>query len=373
MKKIAILGTAHPFRGGIAAFNEQLAKQFIGEGNDVTIFTFTSQYPSILFPGKTQFSTEPSPNVEIERAFSSTNPFTWNSCAKKIIAFNPDILIVPFWIPFMAPALGSIIRKIKRNTKTTVISIVHNYLPHEKRVGDKALTNYFFSKIDGAIALSKDVFGKISALPNIKSVYSPHPIYNHYGEAISKAEACNYLNLDSTKKRLLFFGLIRKYKGVDLLIEAMNIVNTKLNSVELIIAGEFYDEQEKYTDLIKTHNLQSVIKVTSGFIPDNDLKYYFCASDLIVFPYRTATQSGVTQVAYNFNKPMLVTKVGGLPDLVAENRAGLHCQPNAESIAEQILNFFENNLAETLIPTLLEEKKQFEWSAFTECIYGVCE
>ena len=368
MKRIAILGTAYPFRGGIAAFNEQLAKTYLSEGDHVKIFTFTSQYPDFLFPGKTQYSKEPSPDIEIDRVLNSVNPISWIVCVKRIINYKPDLLIVPFWIPFMAPSLGTVINRIKRNIGIPVISIVHNLLPHEKRIGDKTLSRYFFKNVDGAVSLSKSINKAVIDFTNAKSAYCPHPIYSHYGESVSKEEACSKLELDSTKKHLLFFGLIRKYKGVDMLIEALKIVNEKLSDVELVIAGEFYDDESKYNELINSLNLQSVIKIVSGFIPDSDLKNYFGMADLVVFPYREATQSGVTQVAYHFNKPMLVTKVGGLPDLVAENKAGLHCMPNSESIAEKIIYFFENNLSEKIIPTLVEEKKKFEWSAMVNTI-----
>ncbi len=369
MKKIAVLGPAFPFRGGIAAFNERLAKEFVDSGNEVKVFTFTSQYPAFLFPGKTQYRYDSEPNLDIERVLHSINPFNWFKASRKILAFKPDIVIVPFWLPFMAMSLGTVLKILKRRSDVKILAVVHNLLPHEKRIGDRHLSKYFFKHTDAAVALSADVLNKLNDFVDIPSVYSPHPIYDIYGSAINREEACRNLSVDSSKRYMLFFGLIRKYKGLDILLQAMT--DKRIENINLIVAGEFYDDEQQYKNYIKENNLNDRVKIMSGYIPDSKIPSLFSVSDLVVLPYRSATQSGVTQTAYHFNKPMLVTKVGGLPDLVHDKKAGVHADPTPESIADAVYSFYTEGLAELIVSKLPEEKKRFQWSVFAKVVLNL--
>jgi glycosyltransferase involved in cell wall biosynthesis len=369
LKKIAILGPAFPFRGGIAAFNERLAKEFVDSGDNVKVFTFTSQYPAFLFPGKTQYRDDSEPDLDIERVLHSTNPFNWFKAAKSILKFKPDIVIVPFWLPFMAMSMGTVMSVLKRRSEAKIVAIVHNLLPHEKRVGDKVLSKYFFKYVDAAIALSSDVLNKLREFTDIPSEYSPHPIYDTYGDVVDRDEACRNLSVDCSKRYMLFFGLIRKYKGLDMLLQAMT--DKRIKDVNLIVAGEFYDDENQYRTYTSENGLNDRVTIMSGYIPDSDIPNLFSVADIVVLPYRSATQSGVTQTAYHFNKPMLVTRVGGLPDLVKDNIAGVHADPTSESITDAIYRFYSQGLSEVISKKIPEEKKRFHWSAFAKVIVEI--
>ncbi len=369
--KIVIMGTAHPFRGGLAAFNERLAKQFTEEGHDVEIYNFTLQYPSILFPGKTQYTNEPAPeNLTIKRKVNSVNPFNWIKVGKELRNMAPDILIVKFWLPFMGPAFGTICREVKKGGKTKIICIADNIIPHEHRPGDMLFTKYFSNAIDGWIGMSKEVFNdvlKVVKDPNRALV--PHPVFDNYGKVISREEALNNLELEEQYKYLLFFGFIRGYKGLDLLLKAMaepELANMK--QVKLIIAGEFYGDSAPYFKLIADYNLETRVVLRTDYIPNESINSYFCASDLIVQPYKTATQSGVTQIGYHFGKPMLVTNVGGLPEIIGDKISGYVVEPNEKAIAQAIADFYNNNRYESFAAATRERKKDFEWDKLTQAI-----
>ena len=326
--KIILLGTAYPYRGGLATFNERLARQFAEEGHEVEVWTFTLQYPSFLFPGKTQYSAENAPeDLNVRRVLNSCNPLNWLKVGKQIRKAAPDLLICCYWMAFFAPAYGLISRIARRNGKTKAIALVHNMMPHEPSVLDKLFAPYFVSSQDGFVALSDSVLKDIekiesSSLSSQLSIkpkaFSPHPIYDHYGERMMKEEACKALGLDVKKRYMLFFGLVRAYKGLDLLLDAFAKVKDRLPELQLIIAGEFYENEDKYRAQITANGLDERVILRNEFIPDADLRKYFGAADLIVQPYKSATQSGVTQVAFHFEKPMLVTNVGGLGEIVHE-------------------------------------------------------
>ncbi|PCJ83869.1 MAG: glycosyl transferase family 1 [Flavobacteriales bacterium] len=373
--KITLIGTAYPYRGGLAAFKERLAREFQSNGDEVTIHTFTLQYPSFLFPGKSQYSDGPPPmDLNIIRSINSVNPFNWFSFGAKIAREKPDLVIVDYWLPFMAPCLGTIARQIKKNNHTKIISIVHNIIPHEKRMGDHLFSNYFVKSADGFIALSKTVLSDLNTFDKSKpKVFCPHPIYDNFGPLKSKKTAKAMLSLDDNTNYLLFFGIIRDYKGLDLLLEAFADKRLRDFPLKLIIAGEYYSNEKHYLELIKKHRLQDHIIQKNEFIPDSQVVDYFCAVDMIVQPYKSATQSGVTQIAYHFERPMLVTDVGGLAEIVPHQKCGYVCEVNAQSVADALVDFYQNQRENEFAQNVKEEKKNFSWMSMVEHIYKLNE
>lgn len=373
--KIVILGTAYPYRGGLATFNERLAQQFRQEGHTVKIVTFTLQYPSFLFPGKTQYSSDAAPeNLLIERRLNSCNPFNWFKVGRMLRDERPDMLICCYWMAFFAPAYGTVCRIAKRNGVTRCIALVHNMFPHEKNVLDKLFAPYFVHSQDAFVTLSDAVAKDIKSLhskPQPQVAVSPHPIYDHYGERMSKEEACRQLGLDVKYKYLLFFGLVRAYKGLDLLLDALAKVKDKQPDIRLLIAGEFYEDEDKYRQQIKVNGLEDRVIIRNEFIPDGDLRKYFGAADLIVQPYKSATQSGVTQVAFHFEKPMLVTNVGGLGEIVHHGKMGYAVTPDSQDIAEAIEDYFCANRQAAFTAYLQQEKIKYGWNKMTKAFLSL--
>ena len=381
--KVIVLGTAWPYRGGLATFNERLARQFVSEGHEVEIWTFTLQYPSFLFPGKTQYTSEPAPgDLIIRRKLNSCNPFNWCRVGRAVKKAAPDMLICCYWMSFFAPSYGLVSRIAQRNGKTKCIALVHNMIPHEPNMLDKLLAPYFVKSQNGFVALSESVLGDIERIENqIKNhkskiinkpkASSPHPIYDHYGERMNKAEACKALGLPNDKNYMLFFGLVRAYKGLDLLLDAFGKVKEQLPDLQLIIAGEFYEDEQKYRTQIEELGLSDRVVVRNEFIPDGDLRKYFGAADLIVQPYKTATQSGVTQVAFHFEKPMLVTNVGGLGEIVHDHKMGYSCEPTAEAIAADLSDYYTHTRQEEYTQYLLKEKTKYAWSNMTRAYQNI--
>jgi glycosyltransferase involved in cell wall biosynthesis len=367
--KIAILGTAHPLRGGLAAFNERLAYQLQQQGHEVTIWSFSLQYPSFLFPGKTQFTDEPAPaGLNIRTEVNSVNPLNWLSVGAQMNREQYDLIVVKYWLPFMGPALGTILRKAKKNGHTRVLCVVDNIIPHEKRPGDKQFTNYFIKAVDAFVTMSRDVLKDVATFTTKPAFYTPHPIYDSYLEAVSKQDACRKLQLDPAKKYILFFGFIREYKGLDWLLEAMADKRIAAAGIELIAAGEYYnkDVEAANNSIIATHNLQSRVHLTTDFIPNSEVRYYFSAADLVVQPYKHATQSGITQIAFHFEKPMVVTNVGGLAEVVPDGKVGFVAEPNPTAIADAILKFYEPDSIPDLQQHILAEKQKYTWETFTD-------
>ncbi len=367
--KIAILGTAHPLRGGLAAFNERLAYQLQQQGHTVTIWSFSLQYPSFLFPGKTQFTEEAAPaGLSIRTTVNSVNPLNWLQVGAQMNREKYDLIIVKFWLPFMGPAFGTILRKAKKNKHTKVVCIVDNIIPHEKRPGDKPFTNYFIKPVDAFVTMSLDVLKDVKTFTDKPSLFTPHPVYDSYLEAVSKSEACKKLSLDPGKKYLLFFGFIREYKGLDLLLEAMADARIRAAGIELIVAGEYYnkDVEANNNSIIAKHQLQDVVHLNTDFIPNSEVRYFFSAADLVVQPYKHATQSGITQIAFHFEKPMVVTNVGGLAEVVPDGKVGFIAEPEPASIADAILRFYEPGSLPGLKENIAIEKKKYTWETFTE-------
>jgi histidinol-phosphate phosphatase family protein len=372
---IAIIGTAYPFRGGLAAYNEKLARELQNAGHTVTIHTFTTQYPNFLFPGKTQYLEEEGPkDLKIQRSFSSINPFSWISLGNKLKKEKPDLVIIRFWLPFMGPSFGSILRRIKKNKHTTIISLVDNMIPHEKRMGDKPFTKYFVKPVDGFLAMSQNVMDDIHQFDKKKPrVLSPHPLFDNFGEILPREKALVELNLSIENQYILFFGLIRKYKGLDLLIEAFADKRFRETNIKVIIAGEYYSDKKEYEDLIAKHNLQDHIIQIDKFIPDSEVKTFFSAADLVVQPYRNATQSGVTQIAYHFNKPMVVTDVGGLAEQCPNGVVGYVVPTDSKAIADAMLTFFLETDKNKMIQNIQEEKKKYGWDILVKNILELKE
>jgi glycosyltransferase involved in cell wall biosynthesis len=373
--KITILGPAHPLRGGIAALNERLAKQLVSEGHEVNIVSFSLQYPKLLFPGKTQYSEdEVIFNFPVAQEVNSVNPFNWLKTGKKLRLAKPDLLIVRFWLPFMAMSLGTICKQVKKNGHTKVISIVDNIIPHEKRPGDKFLSNYFVKNADGFIAMSKRVLTDLELFDTGKpKLFTPHPIYDHYGTIEPRETAIRKLNLDNQYQYVLFFGFIRDYKGLDLLLKAFADEFFTQNKIKLIVAGEFYTDETKYLKLIENLNLSDRVVLRTEYIPNSEVENYFNAASIIAQPYKSATQSGVTQIGYHFNKPMLVTNVGGLSEIIPHGKAGYVVPPAAENIREALIDFFENHRAENFVQQVKKEKERFSWDKMTNTIYKLAE
>lgn len=364
--KIAIIGSAHPLRGGgISTFNERMAEVLQQQGHEVAIYSFSLQYPSFLFPGKSQFTDEPAPQgITIHSIINSVNPLNWIQVGNRIKKERPDLVIVRFWIPFMGPCFGTILRIVKKNKHSRIIAITDNVIPHEQRPGDMPFTKYFLKSADAFLAMSKDVLKDLKTFTSKPSVFSPHPVYDNYGTAMSKAEACTQLGLNPDKKHILFFGFIRKYKGLDILLDAMKDERIKQAGIQLIVAGEFYDDEAAYLQQVEQNGTKDNVHLFTQFIPNNEIRYYFSAADLVVQPYRSATQSGITQVGYHFEKPMVVTNVGGLSEVVIHGKTGFVTEPDAKKIADAILKFYEPGSIPNLYENLKQEKEKYSWETF---------
>ncbi|WP_163717267.1 glycosyltransferase [Mangrovibacterium lignilyticum] len=374
-KTIKIIGPAYPYRGGLASYNERLAKEFLTQGHQVSIETFTLQYPNLLFPGKTQYVDGPEPDhLSIQRTVNSINPVNWLSVGKRIKKEKPDILMIRYWLPFMAPALGSICRLVRSNKHTKVICLADNIIPHEKRPGDQLLTNYFMNSIDGMVAMSQSVLDDIDQFHDgLPRALCSHPLYDNYGPKTDILEAKSLLGLDRDTNYLLFFGFIREYKGLDLLLKAFADKRLKNYPVKLIVAGEFYTKPEPYLELIKKLQLTDRVILRTEFIAEKHVTRYFGACDIVVQPYKSATQSGVTQIGYHFEKPMLVTNVGGLAEIIPHNVIGYVTEPNELEIADALVDFYANNRKSTFEVNIKEEKKKFSWENMVKAFMQVAE
>ena len=369
--KIIILGTAHPYRGGLAAFNERLASEFQSQGHEVEIYTFTLQYPNFLFPGKTQYSPDPAPeNLTIYRKVNSCNPFNWCKTGREIAKKKPDVAIFAYWMSFMAPCMGTIARKIRRNGHTKVLALVHNMIPHEPNILDKFFPPYFVKSMDGFMALSESVVRDIEKFDkrNCPKRFSSHPIYDHYGDRLPREQALSLLNLDPDFRYVLFFGFIRDYKGLDLLIDAFADERLKQSDIKLLVAGEFYGDSSPYLQKIQDLQLNDKVVLFNDYIPDHEVNRFFSAADIVAQPYKTATQSGVTQIAFHFEKPMLVTRVGGLPEIVPDGKIGYVVEPDSKQIADALSRFFREQKQEEFEHNIIEEKKKYAWSTFTSVL-----
>jgi glycosyltransferase involved in cell wall biosynthesis len=367
-KQVVIIGPAHPLRGGLASFNERLAKQFQEDGFDVTIYTFSLQYPSFLFPGKTQYSSEPRPNnLQIKVCINSVNPLNWLQIGNELKNKKPYLIVVRYWLPFMAPALGTILKRVRKNNSTRIVCIADNVIPHEKHIGDNQLTKYFISSVHAFITMSEKVMDDLKTFTQKSAEVAVHPLYDNFGERVNKTEARQKIGLPPNEKIILFFGFIRHYKGLDILLKAMSDERIRNSGIKLLIAGEFYENRKQYDDQIEHLQLKDQLYLRTDFIADSEVRYYLSAADFVIQPYRDATQSGVTPLAYHFEKPMLVTNVGGLADMVPNRKAGIVSEPDPTSIATGILDLYQ--LGEShFINGLQEEKKKYSWQILVQKI-----
>ena len=362
-KRILIVGPAHPLRGGLATYNERLAAVLKESGHECDILSFSLQYPKLLFPGKTQLSSDSAPNnITIHAEINSINPLNWISVGLKYKKAKYDIVVFRYWMSFMAPAFGTIARLIKSNAHTKVLAITDNVIPHERKFFDAAFTNYFLPVCDGFLTMSESVKQDLIDLKLTQPIaYVPHPMYDTFGTAIDKNEAKKLLGLDTDTNYLLFFGFIRKYKGLGLLLNAFADERLKALNIKLIVAGEFYEDKNPYLEQIEKLGLKDRVIVCDDFIPNNQVSTYFCASDVVVQPYLNATQSGVTQIAYYYNKPMIVTNVGGLAELVPNNKVGFVCNVSEQEIADAMYNFYTQQKEQAFTNAAEQEKQRFTW------------
>lgn len=363
--KIFIIGPAFPLRGGPAQFNENLCAELNKEGHDAQLISYSLQYPGFLFPGSSQFEVNGKApiGIKIHTLINTINPLNWISVAQFIKKEKPDFILLRYWLPFFGPCLGTISKLVK--SKTKVLALTDNIIPHEKRIGDKVFTKYLVNNVHGFIAMSKAVLKDIAQFSNTNNkAYSPHPMYETYGAPVTKQEAREKLGLNQDEKIILFFGLIRHYKGLDLLLEAMSHPEIKKQKIKLLVAGEFYDSKQVYLDLIKTKHLEDSVILHDKFISNEDVKYYFCACNLVAQTYRNATNSGVTMVGYYYEKPMLVTNVGGLGEIVPDNKCGYVVENSVPLISAKLLDYFLLNKEEEFTQNVKLEKKKYEWKEF---------
>lgn len=373
-KKIFIIGPAFPYRGGPARFNENMCYAFMQKGLDSEIISFTLQYPSLLFPGSSQFENGPPPSLpcRITRLINTINPFSWIKTAHYINRQKPDMVIFRYWLPFFAPAFGSMARLLHSSVK--VIALTDNIIPHEKRLGDDVLNRYFISACDGFVTMSDKVLSDLNKYTSTSykiKVY--HPLYENYPPLIDKTQARQHLNLKEDEKILLFFGLVRPYKGLDILLQALSDERLQTENFKLLIAGEFYENKEPYLQRIKTLGVQHKIIWKDYFIPDNELNLYFSACDVVVQPYKSATNSGVSMLSYFYNKPIISTNVGGLAEIVQHERTGWLCEPTPKSIADAIIRFLQSHHLSDIEQNIINLKKEFSWEYFVDKVLLLAE
>ena len=373
-RSVVIIGPGYPLRGGLATFDQRLAREFIREGDDCIIYSFSLQYPDFLFPGTTQYSTDPPPEgLTILSRINSINPFNWLRVGRELRKKRPDIIVVRYWLPLMGPALGTVLRRVRKNRHTRIIAITDNVIPHEKRPGDKPFTRYFLNSCDGFITMSEKVMQDLRSFQPVKAARQvAHPLYDNFGEPISQDAARELLrakgiDIGGKDKIILFFGFIRNYKGLDIALEAMADPRIRELGVRLLVAGEFYEEAAPYHELIARLGIADLLLLRTDFIPDSEVRDYLCAADAVIQPYRNATQSGVTPLAYHFEKPMIVSNVGGLPALVPHEQVGLVAAPEPAAMADAILRFFALG-GSYFLPALRTEKEKYSWARLVETI-----
>ncbi|KXK38036.1 MAG: glycosyltransferase [Saprospiraceae bacterium] len=371
VSKIIIIGPAYPLRGGLATFNERMARAFQKLGHEVVIYTFSLQYPNFLFPGKTQLSeSDPPSDLKIYKVINSINPLNWWKVGRTIRNVNADLVIFRFWLPFMGPCLGSIARMIRKNKVSKVLAIVDNAIPHEKRPGDRLLTNYFVKSVQYFVTMSPFVKKDLSLFTaqNISVIH--HPLYDNFGTKYKQVEARKALDIPEKGTIYLFFGFIRKYKGLDILVDAFGLL-PDIDDKYLLIAGEYYAGEAEIKDQIQQSPVKKHIIEHTRFIKDEDVGLYFSAADVVVQPYRHATQSGVTPLAYHFEVPMIVTNVGALPELVPHT-LGIVTQPNKDDLAKALMDFLQFDIA-SFSSEIKKEKKKLSWDALVKSILEEAE
>jgi glycosyltransferase involved in cell wall biosynthesis len=366
--KILLFGPAYPLRGGMAHFIALLYTNLAQRGHEVEIINFKRQYPKILFPGKTQEeSGEAGLPVPSTVLIDSINPFNWILQGLKLRNRNADLVISTFWLPFLAPSSGTI-HALLRNKKTKTLTILHNLIPHEKRPGDMLFTRWLIRFTDYFIAQSASVEKDLQHLvPNARYKRVALPMFSLFKDRIPKTEARKILGVND-EKVILFFGYIRPYKGLHVLIDAMKILRGKMN-VRLLVCGEFYGDEEKYREHMKEAGVEDGTTVISDYISNESVHLYFSAADVVVQPYLSATQSAIAQIAYFFSSPIIATNVGALPEVIVNEKSGLIVPPNdPAALANAIVRFYAENLEATLTAGAGEERKKYSWTAMVDAI-----
>ena len=369
-KHIMLVGPAYPYRGGIAHFLESTRVALEKRGHSVSVVTFTRQYPSILFPGKSQYeagSTNATPKAV--RLIDSINPISWFKTARFILSQKPDVVLFNYWLPFFAPSYVLIAKRLKK-AGISVIGLVHNALPHERRPGDVTLSRLFLSTCNGLLLMSESVKKDVEFLgTSVPLKITGHPIYSSFGEPVEKEFARKELELPPDAPVALFFGFIRPYKGLHVLLNSLPEVIDSINNINLLVAGECYGDMSMYSNKVEEYNLNAHVHFHTDYIPSEQVKLYFCAADLVVQPYISATQSGVAQIAYHFERPMIVTDVGGLSETVPDEIAGLVIPPDdAASLAMAIIRFFKEGMFANLAEGVKNQKKKYSWTRLSEAI-----
>lgn len=366
--KITLIGPAYPFRGGIAHFTGLLYR-YLSRNHSVEVVTFSRQYPSILFPGQTQRETDGEGlAIPTKRMIDSINPLTWVRTGRHIARESPDLVIFMYWLPFFAPAYASIASRVKRGSGARVLFLCHNIIPHEKRIGDRLLTRRAFRHADTFIVQSREVERDLlSILPSARYRMLPHPIYEIFGNAVPKDEARARLRLDHSKI-ILFFGFIRPYKGLETLLRAMPDIRKRID-LHCLVVGESYEDITPYRQLIREGNYESAVTLVQQYVPAEDVRLYFSAADCVVLPYRSATQSGIVQIAYQFSKPAIVTDVGGLSEIVLDNQTGFVVPPdNPSALASAVIRFYEEHREEEFVRNIGPEREKYRWDHFVRGI-----
>ncbi|PID93986.1 MAG: glycosyl transferase family 1 [Bacteroidetes bacterium] len=369
-KKVFVVGPAHPLRGGLATFDHRFAEALTEKGFEVVLYNYKLQYPSVFFPGKSQYTDAPAPDhLTIRTVINSINPLNWIAVGRRIRKERPEMLIFRYWMPFFAPCIGVISRIVRRNHHTKVLAIADNVIPHERRFFDSLFTRFFVRSMQGFVVMSEAVKLQLALFTTTKPVlFHPHPLYDSFGEALDMGEARKALGLELSGTYVLFFGFIRAYKGLDILLEAFSQPMMREQPITLLVVGEFYEEEEKYRAFVKAHGLADRILFVNEFVPNERVRYYFSAADVVVQPYKEATQSGVTQIAYHFNKPMIVTRVGALPEMVPDGEVGYVVEVDAREVAGAILRYVHHSDKHQFVENLQREKQRYSWDVFVERI-----
>jgi len=369
---IIIVGTAFPLRGGIAHYNALLAAE-LSTTHRVETITFRRQYPAILFPGTSQEEPGTGPHAQAaECLIDSVNPLNWITVGREIRRRKPDLLIFKYWLPFFGPCFGTIARVATRGMHTRVLFICDNVLPHERRVFDRLFTRYAFGAVDCFIAQSDAVERDLKAFwPKAVFRNVPHPIYSMFGPGSAKADARQALGLPHSRV-LLFFGYIRPYKGLHVLLDALARVRASLDA-HLVVAGEFYDAEQSYRDQLRDLRLEAAVTLCSEYLPNERVPLFFSAADAVILPYLSATQSGIAQIAFYYDLPVIATDVGGLAEVVRDGQTGLIVPPaDPQALAAAILRFYNEQQESRLRDGVRREKERYSWAHLREAIEDLC-
>jgi glycosyltransferase involved in cell wall biosynthesis len=372
--KIALIGPAYPYRGGIAHHTNMLYTYLRRHGHEVDVITFTRQYPKILYPGQTQEEVggagdvaEAIPSV---RSIDSINPLSWWRTARRIRRGQYDLHVFRWWLPFFGFAFGTIARLVRAERPGSVLVILDNLFPHEKRPGDRTLTNFFFRYCDRAVCQSSTVLAQLAeTYPHIPRTMQPHPVYENFGELVDREAARRRLGIAAAGTVILFFGFVRRYKGLDRLLEAMPAIVRRVPDAHLLVVGEFFEDREPYLAAIRDGGVQDRVTIHDAYVPNADVAGWFSAADMLVLPYHSATNSGIVQIGYNFAVPAIVTNVGSLSEVVLDGETGFVLDDaTPESIAAAVERLSDEATRERFSENIVRERRRYSWDAFVEGI-----